>query len=267
MNHNATCPPPPQRHGTRAIGAAGKATASCRFAAAAFLALLLCAHAASAATSAQCESAALSAARLTGVPVEVLTALALTESGRARSGRLRPWPWTVNMAGDGQWFDSRDSAIAHVRTALGSGKRNVDIGCFQINHRWHANAFDSLDQMFDPQANALYAARFLNRLKAEFGSWEQAAGAYHSRTPELAARYIARFRSHLQIADVRPGDGTHAGSATQKAAPPPPRQPATAAMPYPLLTGGAAPVMGSLVPTDAVASRGGLLTAAAGRLQ
>jgi hypothetical protein len=48
--------------------------------------------------------------------------------------------------------------------------------------------------MLDPRQNALHAARFLNQLKAEFGSWEAAVGAYHSRTPIHARRYIARFR-------------------------------------------------------------------------
>ena len=47
--------------------------------------------------------------------------------------------------------------------------------------------------MFAPLANALYAARFLKSLHAEQGDWGRAAGAYHSRTPEFADRYQARF--------------------------------------------------------------------------
>jgi len=47
--------------------------------------------------------------------------------------------------------------------------------------------------MFDPAQNALYAARFLRSLYQKYGDWSQAAGAYHSTTPEYAARYRERF--------------------------------------------------------------------------
>jgi soluble lytic murein transglycosylase-like protein len=71
------------------------------------------------------------------------------------------------------------------------GARSYDVGCFQINYRWHGQHFASLDQMFDPDANAAYAARFLSELYAEFGDWSRAAGAYHSRTPVLSPRSTA----------------------------------------------------------------------------
>jgi hypothetical protein len=59
----------------------------------------------------------------------------------------------------------------------------------QINLMHHPNAFGSLEQAFDPQANASYAARFLSQLHDQTGDWVRAAGMYHSATPELAADY------------------------------------------------------------------------------
>ena len=44
-----------------------------------------------------CDSAALQAAKVSGVPISVLKAISLTETGRKRDGAFRPWPWTVNM--------------------------------------------------------------------------------------------------------------------------------------------------------------------------
>lgn len=140
-----------------------------------------------------CEQAAVAAAGRTGVPASVLRAISLTETGRKQGGRLRAWPWTVNMEGEGRWFDSPREALAYVSGEFGRGARSFDIGCFQINYRWHGDAFDSVEEMFDPLANALYAAQFLTDLYAEFGSWSAAAGAFHSRTPEFAERYRARF--------------------------------------------------------------------------
>ncbi len=146
------------------------------------------------ASSSQCDHAATRASRTTGVPVEVLRTVTRVETGRSRNGRVEPWPWSVNVAGKGYWFDSEDSALAFAFKEFKGGARNFDVGCFQINYRWHGDAFASIEDMFDPQANALYAAQFLAELFLEFGNWEGAAGAYHSRTKKLADRYKSRFR-------------------------------------------------------------------------
>lgn len=140
-----------------------------------------------------CEQAAALAARQEGVPLSVLRAISLNETGRRRDGRFRPWPWTVNMEGAGHWFDSREEALSFALNEFDRGARSFDVGCFQINYKWHGQHFASVEQMFEPTANAVYAARFLKSLYAEQGSWEAAAGAYHSRTPEYAERYAARF--------------------------------------------------------------------------
>lgn len=145
------------------------------------------------AVSTTCERVAEEAARRSGVPVSVLKAISLTETGRKVDGKFRPWPWTVNMEGAGHWFDTLDEARAYVFKEFKRGARSFDVGCFQINYKWHNQAFSSIDEMFDPLANALYAAKFLSELYAETGSWNGAAGAYHSRTKEFADRYAARF--------------------------------------------------------------------------
>jgi hypothetical protein len=197
-----------------------------------------------------CEQAAMRAARATGVPLEVLRALALTESGRSRGRQMKPWPWTLNAEGRGAWFGTRGAAEAAARRIVASGVRSVDLGCFQVNYRWHGDAFASLEAMLEPDVNALYAARFLAGLAAELGSWEAAAGAYHSRTPELADRYVRRFRTHLAALARGPLP------APAEAAPAPaqglpvagPRAPRVIAD-FPLLQAGIAPGMGSLVPT------------------
>ncbi len=140
-----------------------------------------------------CDQAASYAAAETGVPVSVLKAIALTETGRSRAGVTRPWPWTVNMEGQGHWFDSFALALAFVREHHARGARSFDLGCFQINFKWHHQHFATIEAMFDPAENALYAARFLAELFSEKGNWVDAAGAYHSRLAENAERYKARF--------------------------------------------------------------------------
>lgn len=208
-----------------------------------------------------CETAAREASRRSGVPLSVLKAISLAETGRKQGGSFRPWPWTVNMEGAGHWFDSQDEARAFVFKEFKRGARSFDIGCFQINYKWHSQAFSSIDEMFDPLENAHYAAKFLQELHAETGSWTKAAGAYHSRTPEFAEPYSARFNSFR--AKFLTEDGANPG--------PPPLQRAGQDIPdipdivlaaydvdpepakprtnrYPLLQTGAAGGLSSLVP-------------------
>ena len=62
--------------------------------------------------SALCDAAIAKGARRGGVPVEVLLAVALTETGQHRDGRMRAWPWAINREGKGYWFKTRDEALA-----------------------------------------------------------------------------------------------------------------------------------------------------------
>ncbi len=174
-----------------------------RLMAVALLAMTPQAGRAAADPSAICERAAATVARESGVPVAVLRAITLTETGRYRNGTTRPWPWTVNMEGKGVWFETADDARAYAYEHYKRGARSFDVGCFQLNYKWHHEGFSSLEEMFDPIAGGRYAADFLNRLYAEKGDWTKAAGAYHSRTPEHADRYIGHFAEHLaNVADA-----------------------------------------------------------------
>ena len=205
-----------------------------------------------------CEEAAARAAAASGVPISVLRAIALTETGRTKQGSFRPWPWTVNMEGRGVWFDSFEEARDYVAKHHARGARSYDVGCFQINFRWHGQHFASLEEMFDPDANAAYAARFLSELYSEFGDWSRAAGAYHSRTPTFAGKYRARFdriRARLLGAN---GETAVASAEPPQSAAPPPIEPVAATRPveirdnrFPLLLGtGSGRGLASLVPLE-----------------
>ena len=147
------------------------------------------AEASPAAVMAICRNAAISAADRHGIPREVLVAITLVETGTNRGGAYGAWPWTVNVAGKGYWLDSRAAALLRAQRTLASGQTSFDVGCFQLNYRWHGEHFQSVDHMFEPEPSGDYAARFLKSLHAETGDWIRAAGLYHSRTPRHAKRY------------------------------------------------------------------------------
>lgn len=143
--------------------------------------------------AAMCDRAAAQIAQETDVPLDVLRAITRTETGRGANAEMRPWPWTVNMEGRGVWFDSEAQAQGYVFRHFRSGARSFDIGCFQINYKWHGHAFANIEDMFDPVLNARYAASFLAKLYGEHGDWSRAVGAYHSRTQKYAARYLQKY--------------------------------------------------------------------------
>lgn len=128
------------------------------------------------------------------LPPGLLGSIALVESGRPdpRTGRVSAWPWAINVAGAGRYFQTKPDAIAAVEASRVAGVQSIDVGCMQVNLVHHPAAFASLDQAFDPQANAAYAALFLTRLFAQLGSWPAAAAAYHSQTPGVSDDYQRR---------------------------------------------------------------------------
>lgn len=184
-----------------------------------------------------CRDAAIEASDATGVPLEVLMAVTTVETGRDG----RPWPWTVNFGGDGYWFDSAAEAKASVDEALRKGATNIDLGCFQLNYRWHAEAFSSIDDMLDPARNAAYAAKYLARQYARTGDWALAAAAYHSATPEYARVYQTKFEA--TYARLSSGAEPDADDPAPVAAP--------RANGFPLLVAGAGGLNGSLFPSVA----------------
>jgi hypothetical protein len=127
-------------------------------------------------------------------PPGMLAAIGQVESGRIDpgTGGMRPWPWTIDADGVGQFFATKAQAVAAVAALQSRGVRSVDVGCMQINLMYHPDAFASLDQAFDPASNTAYATRFLNVLYRRMGSWSKAIAAYHSETSRIGEDYQRR---------------------------------------------------------------------------
>lgn len=157
-----------------------------------------------------CSDAINAASVQTGVPKNILTAISKLESSRPGTDVPQAWPWTINTQGEGQWFATQEDLLDAALKNIANGITSFDVGCFQINYRWHAQNFSSLDEMIDPRENAKYAASFLESLYEEFGDWSAAAGAYHSRTKELADVYRAKFNARLTALSEQPITGTAA---------------------------------------------------------
>ncbi|WP_347938845.1 lytic transglycosylase domain-containing protein [Rickettsia oklahomensis] len=138
------------------------------------------------------------------IPSNTLHSIALKESGKKHTTRkIRiVWPWTVNVEGKSYYFNSKRQAVGFVRIELIKGRESIDIGCMQINLRHHLEAFDSLEQAFDPNNNIRYGAKFLRSKYDQLGSWHKAIAHYHSATHALGFKYkqdVVKIASNMAL--------------------------------------------------------------------
>jgi hypothetical protein len=140
-----------------------------------------------------------------GVPAAILYAMAQAESGQLTDGRVRPWPWTLNIAGTPKRYPDRDALFRGLMAALGSGERMIDIGPMQVNWYWHFDRLGSPWRITDPAVNLKIAAQILKTHYARSGDWWDAVGRYHRpaespRDRRIAARYRQRVRHFYEQA-------------------------------------------------------------------
>lgn len=137
---------------------------------------------------------AITAARTKPIPDTLLPAISRVESGRLdpATGRVRAWPWTINVEGTGTFFETKEEAVAAVKALQARGQRSVDVGCMQVNLMYHPAAFADLDAAFDPPTNAAYAARFLLALYSHTKDWSLATAWYHSAEQDRGEDYQRR---------------------------------------------------------------------------
>jgi hypothetical protein len=146
-----------------------------------------------------CEDAGRAAEAEWHLPSGLLNAIGRVESGRpASSGRMEAYPFTIDAAGQGQFFQTADEASSATRDLLLRGVASIDVGCFQINLMHHPDAFPRLQDAFDPAANAAYAAHFLSALHARTGDWDSAVMMYHSAVPAIGGPYRDRVLADWQ---------------------------------------------------------------------
>jgi soluble lytic murein transglycosylase-like protein len=134
------------------------------------------------------------------IPKYTLAAISSVESGRnkSKSGKYNnPWPWTINYGGHGEHFATRTAAIKRVKALLNKGVESIDVGCMQVNLKYHPNAFKTLKDAFNPRTNIKYAGEFLASLYAKGGSWKDAIAHYHSRTDSRGTPYYHRVKNTI----------------------------------------------------------------------
>jgi soluble lytic murein transglycosylase-like protein len=142
-----------------------------------------------------CEREMMRASSKYGVPLGVLYSVGLTETGRR--GSLQPY--AMNVEGRAVFSGSAAEAVLRFEEARREGASLIDLGCMQINHRYHRENFSSLESMLSPRDNVEYAARFLKELKGRHDTWTMAIARYHAgpNNDPAQKRYVCRVITNM----------------------------------------------------------------------
>ena len=160
------------------------------------------------------------AAQRAGIPSTVLYAVALQESGVRRNGRIVPWPWSLNVAGQSHRYATRADACAGLQQAIrATPHTRIDAGLGQINLGYHQQRYSTACDLLDPYRNLAIAAEILHEQHTPGEDWLLAIGRYHRPAGgEPAARYRRSVSRHLsRVQGARPT--TAASTARQETSP------------------------------------------------
>ncbi|MCY0854266.1 transglycosylase SLT domain-containing protein [Cupriavidus sp. D39] len=127
----------------------------------------------------------------------ILAGIAMNESAY----RGRPWPWTLNVAGRGMFFATREDAHATVNRLLAARRCDFDVGIMQINWCYHGQRFASPWEALAPATNIRVAETILMENLQRSGSAMKAIAWYHSADSSRGGAYFARFMTHFKQLD------------------------------------------------------------------
>lgn len=144
-------------------------------------------------------------AALYDIPPALLYAMALVESGRRvdTAEAFQPWPWTLNVAGEGYYYPSKTEAWTALQAFVLAGRTNIGIGLLQVTYPYNAHILTDVYAALDPHTNLSMGAAILRERFEESRDWSTAVGRYHSpgSTAERRARaerYRERVRRHCR---------------------------------------------------------------------
>ena len=132
--------------------------------------------------------------KIYNLPNKLLTSIALVESGIKKS-EFKSWPWTLNVSGKSMYFDNKSETIKYLKSNINL-KKSIDVGCMQINTKYHLKNFKDLSHLVEPEENVKYAATYLLKLYKKHKSWNEAVSRYHSSIPKRKKDYLKKVYTY-----------------------------------------------------------------------
>lgn len=132
-----------------------------------------------------CRDLILEAEKRNNIPTGLLLAVAMTESGM----KGQPNPLALNIAGRSYFGDSIENVARIVQSNLNRGIKSIDVGCMQINLKYHGNRFPSFHSLLNNDTNVAYGAWYLSSNASKRGSWFEGVMDYHNKTMPARRRW------------------------------------------------------------------------------
>lgn len=132
------------------------------------------------------------------IPHKLLSSISITEAGTTKNGYYQAWPWSINNNGKSIYFNNKGEMINFINNAISSKQMNLDIGCMQINYKYHGKKFKDIDSMTNPEENIYYAGKFLKELYTRYRSWNTAISRYHSSDPKRMKVYLKKVTENWE---------------------------------------------------------------------
>lgn len=123
--------------------------------------------------------------KLYSIPTGLLKAISKVESEYN--------PLALNDGLKRHTFKTTSEVVDRISYLLEIGKTNFDVGCMQVNYRWHGKHFISIEEMLDVNWNVRYAASLIKGLYNDHGSWQVAVRHYHSYESKHYIKYSKKI--------------------------------------------------------------------------
>lgn len=133
------------------------------------------------------------------LPNKLLVSISLTETGRNFNGKFQTWPWSLNVSGKTHYFANKIKMKTFLMKKLKSNITNIDIGCMQINYKYHINDLSKVDFFLDPYNNVKWGGDFLKRLYERHKSWNMAISRYHSSDKVRQKKYLTKVYKNWKV--------------------------------------------------------------------
>ncbi len=137
------------------------------------------------------------------IPRGLLMAIAITESGNGG----QPSPYAMNIAGRSHFADSKAEMAKIISANWSRGVKSIDVGCMQVNLKYHGQKFGRLTDLLDSQTNVEYGAGYLIKLAHDRGSWREGVMDYHNKKVKRRRNWYGCkvWNNYLRITHARTG--------------------------------------------------------------
>jgi hypothetical protein len=137
------------------------------------------------------------------IPRGLLMAIAVTESGLNGS----PNPHAMNIAGRSYFARDLNDMASVISANWQRGIQSIDVGCMQINLKYHGDKFARMTDLLHSPTNVEYGASYLIHLATERGSWREGVMDYHNKNSAARRRWYGCkvWNNYLRINAARTG--------------------------------------------------------------